>query len=126
MKKTDFKTLNSIYKQLSKDIDPFDNHLQEHEWRVSRDFWEGNYTDSEMDEIEEEFASEYQELVSTLKEVWGNPSIEIKEKQPFWYQHVIEMSCWEKAEKANYICLHRGDRELPYTIALGVILKEAM
>lgn len=97
------------------------------DWKVSKLFFDDDF--SNLENIEADFQHEYEVVVTKIQEVWGPADFQENANtgSPDWYWNsIIEMSCWDKEEGIAYVAYHRDDKELPYEITLGTIFEEAL
>ncbi|QUY43277.1 hypothetical protein [Acaryochloris marina] len=97
------------------------------DWKVSKLFFDDDF--SNLENIEADFQHEYEVVVAKIQEVWGPADFRgnADTGSPDWYWNsIIEMSCWDKEEGIAYVAYHRDDKELPYEITLGTIFEEAL
>lgn len=97
-------------------------------WKHSRHFDDFSYAGWEA--IEAEFSQGYELVVSQIQEAWGQPAFRGNPEStayPKWFRiWAIEMCYWVREEGIAYVAFHREDRELPYSIDLGVVTEDAI
>ena len=97
-----------------------------HFLKVSRDFWESDWTYEQVEAIETEFAREFRSVAAQVEAAWGKPEfIGHRDDSPFPAFYTVEELCyWRKADVLAMVWWEHQEKEVPVLLGLGVFTPE--
>lgn len=103
-----------------------------HYLKVSRDFFDCDWTYEEMGAIEAEFARDFRVVATHVGRVWGAPAfIGHRRESAFPEFHTIERLCqweelcyWRRGDALALVWWEHTDKEVPVALALAALTPE--
>lgn len=97
-----------------------------HFLKVSRDFWDSDWSYELVEGIEAEFASELRAVVARIEAAWGKADFlghRDDSEFPEFYT-VEELGYWRKGEVIAMAWWEHQDKEVPVLLGLGIFTPE--
>jgi hypothetical protein len=97
-----------------------------HYLRVSRDFYDADWTYEEVQAIEDAFAQDFRAVTAEVKAAWGPPEfIGHRKDSDFPEFYTAEGLCyWRKGDRLAMIWWEHQDKEVPVLLTLAVLKPE--
>ncbi|MFO0956261.1 MAG: hypothetical protein U0800_02210 [Isosphaeraceae bacterium] len=91
--------------------------------KLSRDFFDGDWTYEEMADIEADFERDFRAAVEQISTVWGAPAFtgdRTHSNFPDFFE-AAELAYWRQGNRLALIWWDHPDKELPVVLALEVL-----
>jgi hypothetical protein len=97
-----------------------------HHLKASRDFYDRDWTNEDVEAIEAEFARDFRTVAAQVEAVWGAPDfIGHRSESEFPEFYTVEDFCyWRNGNRLAMIWWEHQDKELPVILTLAVMTPE--